>query len=105
MTPNIFLFLADAQASTPMSLLIPVLMFAGMFFLLIAPQRKRQKAHEKMVKELSAGADVIVAGGIYGTITEVKPDRFVVKVSENSKLEILKSAIQSKVDMGVAVAK
>ncbi len=69
------------------------LMFAGMWFLMIAPQRKKQKQHEKMLKELSAGDPVVTTGGIYGTITSVKEDRFVVKVGENSRIEFTKNAI------------
>ncbi len=53
--------------------LLPILiMFAAMYFLLIAPQRKKQKQHQKMISELTSGADVVTSGGIYGTITNVK---------------------------------
>lgn len=94
--------LADAGPASggPMSLLVPLLMFGGMFFLMMAPQRKRQKAHEKMLKELSAGEKVIVAGGIYASIHSVKEDRFVVSLNEDTKVEILKSAVQSRIDAG-----
>lgn len=72
-----------------------VLMFAAMYFLLIAPQRKKQKAHEKMMSELQAGDEIITTGGVYGTITSVKDDRFVVRVSEGQKLEISKGFIHA----------
>jgi preprotein translocase subunit YajC len=74
------------------------LMFAGMWFLMIAPQRKKQKQHEKMLKELTAGDNVITTGGIYGTITSVKEDRFVVKVADNSRIEFAKSAVANRVE-------
>ncbi len=91
--------MADAAASGgPMSLLVPLLMFGGMFFLMMAPQRKRQKAHEKMLKELSAGDKVIVAGGIYASIHSVKEDRFVVSLNDDTKVDLLKSAVQSRLD-------
>ena len=89
---------AGAQSSSPMSLLVPVLLFGGMWFLMIAPQRKRQKQHEKMIQELSAGEEVITAGGIFGTIATVKDDSFVVKISDNTKIEVQKNAVQSKVE-------
>ena len=57
------------------------LMFAAMYFLMIAPQRKKQKAHEKMLSELSSGDEIVTTGGIYGTITNVKDDRFVVRIA------------------------
>ena len=72
-----------------------VLMFAAMYFLLIAPQRKKQKAHEKMMSELQAGDEIITTGGVYGTITSVKDDRFIVRVSDNQKLEISKGFIHA----------
>ena len=70
-------------------------MFAAMYFLLIAPQRKKQKQHQKMVSELASGAYVLTSGGIYGTITNVKDDRFVLRIAEGTKIEITKNSIAS----------
>ncbi|PWM30414.1 MAG: preprotein translocase subunit YajC [Verrucomicrobia bacterium] len=79
-------------------LLFLVLMFAAMYFLMIAPQRKRQKAHQKMISELQTGDKVLTIGGMIGVITNVDNDAktFTVKVSENTKIEFVKSAIQEK---------
>ncbi len=75
-----------------------VLMFAAMYFLLIAPQRKKQKAHEKMLTELQSGDEVVTAGGIYGVITSVKDDRFVIRIGENNaKVEVGKGFISTVV--------
>ncbi len=74
------------------------LLFAAMYFLMIAPQRKKQKAHEKMLSELGTGDDVVTSGGIYGTITNVKDDRFVVRIAENTKVEVGKSFITTVVN-------
>ena len=99
------LFLAQAAPTTQaapgglqmLAQLAPlVLMFAAMYFLLIAPQRKKQKAHEKMLTELKAGDEVVTSGGIYGTITSVKDDRFVVRIgSDNAKVEVGKGFIST----------
>lgn len=70
-----------------------IVIFAAMYFLIIAPQRKKQKQQAKMIAELKSGTDVITSGGIYGTITNVKDDRFVLKIAENTKIEILKAAV------------
>lgn len=73
-------------------------MFAAMYFLLIAPQRKKQKQHEKMLSELQSGDEVVTAGGIYGTITSVKDDRFVIRIGENNaKVEVGKGFISTVV--------
>ncbi len=75
-----------------------ILMFAAMYFLLIAPQRKKQKEHEKMMSNLKAGDEVVTAGGIYGVITSVKEDRFVIRIGDNNaKVEVGKGFISSLV--------
>lgn len=86
----------DAAQPAPnplMSLLPMLLLFAGFWFLIISPQRKKQKEHERMVTELKTGAEVVTAGGIYGTIANVKDDRFVVKVADGVKIEVTKNSI------------
>lgn len=57
-------------------LLFIVLMFAAMYFLMIAPQRKKQKAHAKMISELKTGDEVVTIGGACGTISNVKEKTF-----------------------------
>lgn len=69
------------------------LLFAAMYFLMIAPQRKKQKEHEKMLAALSSGDEIVTSGGIYGTITNVKEDRFVVRIADNTKIEVGKSFV------------
>jgi preprotein translocase subunit YajC len=72
-------------------------MFAAMWFLIIAPQRKKQKQHAKMLSELSSGDEIVTAGGIYGEITAKKDDRFVVRIAEGVKVEIAKSFVSDVV--------
>ncbi len=75
-----------------------ILLFAGVWFLLIAPQRKRQKEHDKMLLELKKGDKVVTTGGIFGTITQVKKDRFVVEIAADIKVELGKQFISTKVE-------
>ena len=74
-----------------------ILLFVGMWFLIIAPQRKRQKAHDKMLSELQTGDEIVTSGGVYGTITTVKEDRFVVRIADNTKIELGKGFVANKV--------
>ena len=74
----------------------------GFWFLIIAPQRKKQKKHQQMLTELTTGDEIITSGGIYGTITNVKDDRFVVKIADNTKIELTKGSIGSKASEGSA---
>jgi preprotein translocase subunit YajC len=68
-----------------------------MYFLMIAPQRKKQKEHDRMLKSLETGDEVVTTGGIFGVITNVKEDRFVVRIAENTKIEIGKGFVQTVV--------
>lgn len=80
-----------------LSLLPMILIFVAMYFLLIAPQRKKQKETQKMLAALDTGDQVLTVGGIYGEITNKKDDRFVVRIAENIKIEVGKGYIQSVV--------
>ena len=81
----------------PTQLLVMALMFGGFYFVFIAPQRKKQKEHERMLAALQSGDEVITTGGVYGVITNVKDDRFVVRVADNTKIEVGKGFIHTVV--------
>jgi preprotein translocase subunit YajC len=78
-------------------LLVLGLLFVGMWFLIIAPQRKKQKQHARMLESLKTGDSVLTNGGIYGIIANIKNDRFVLKIADNTKIELHKSFVQSVV--------
>ena len=80
-----------------MSFLPFILIFAAMYFLMIAPQRKKQKEHTKMIDALSTGDEVVTVGGIYGEITNKKDDRFVIRIAEGTKVEIGRAFIHGLV--------
>ncbi len=86
---------AAPQGNGFQPLLIMVLLFVGMYFLIIAPQRKKQKEHAKMVAALKSGDDVLTSGGIYGTVTNIKADRVVVRIADNTKIEVNRNFIQT----------
>ena len=93
-----------AQQQNPlMSLVGPILIFAAFWFLLIAPQRKRQKELEKTISELKIGDSVITTGGIFGRIESVRDDRFVIKISDNgTKIEVAKGHISGRAEAKTA---
>jgi len=94
-----FLTLAQAAPGGGLGQLLPiVLLFVGMWFLIIAPQRKRQKAHDKMLTELNKGDAVVTSGGIHGTITNVGKESFNVQIAEGTEIEIGKSFVSSKLE-------
>jgi preprotein translocase subunit YajC len=79
-------------------ILIPL--FLIMYLLLIRPQRKRQKEHEKMLKELKKGDRVVTSSGIFGTIFAINDEKSIVvlKLAEEIKVEFLKSSITARVE-------
>ena len=92
-------FLAQSQPAQPnmlMQFLPFILLMVGFWFLLIQPQRKKQKEHQKMLTELKPGDKVITAGGLCGVITHVKKDRFQVKVDDNTRVDVIKSSITAR---------
>ena len=76
-------------------LIMYALLFVGMYFLLFAPQRKRQKELEKLQTELSVGDKVLAAGGIYGRVVSIKDDRITLEL-DSGRLIVHKSAIMGK---------
>lgn len=67
------------------------------YFLLIRPQQKQRKDQEQLIKNVKTGDKVLMNSGIYGVVTNVKDKTLMVKIADNVKVEVLKSAIGSVV--------
>tara|TARA_B100000029_G_scaffold479779_1_gene527147 strand:+ start:1323 stop:1607 length:285 start_codon:yes stop_codon:yes gene_type:complete len=76
-----------------------ILIFVIFYFFLIRPQQKRVKDHKLMVASLKRGDEVITGGGLVGTIDKVHGnDKVDVLISENVKVQVVQSTIQSLVN-------
>jgi preprotein translocase subunit YajC len=74
--------------------LLPFLFMGVIFyFLLIRPQQKRQKQHQQLMGNLKTGDRIVTSSGIHGLIANVKETTFLLKVADNVKIEIDKSAV------------
>jgi preprotein translocase subunit YajC len=74
--------------------LIPfIFIFIIFYFLLIRPQQKKQKEHQMMINSLKKNDEVVTIGGIHGTIVNVKEKTFVLRIDDNTKIEIDKNSI------------
>ncbi|HEY55573.1 MAG TPA: preprotein translocase subunit YajC [Dehalococcoidia bacterium] len=73
-----------------------VLIFAVFYFLMIRPQRKRQKEHQQLMEELNRGDKVITAGGIYGVIESVSEDSVLIKVESGTMMRVAKGSVAIK---------
>jgi len=78
-------------------MIFPILMIVVMYFLLIRPQRKKQKEQEELQKGAKTGDQVITIGGAHGTITSVKEKTVMVRIADGVKVEFDKSAIATVV--------
>lgn len=79
------------------SLFTLILLFAGMYFLIIAPQRQKEKELKKLLNELKKGDEVTTIGGIVGTIEKLTDDKAELRVNDKVTLTFVRTAIQSKV--------
>ena len=94
--------LAQAQSAAPQavpgggigSFFVPLIfIFVIMYFVMIRPQKKRQEQQQKLISSLKTGDRVVTNGGIHGLISNVKENTVLVKVADNVKIEMDKSAI------------
>jgi preprotein translocase subunit YajC len=88
------MIVAAGSGSSAISLLLPLLMIAVVYFLMIRPQQRKQKTWSEMLAKLKTGDKVTTTGGIRGTILSLKDDTLVLRVAPDGlKLEVVKSAI------------
>jgi len=95
MTSMIF-FAQTAPPGQPpalFSFLPLVLMFLIFYFLLIRPQQKRQREHQQFTQNLEKNQEVVTAGGLHGTVVQVKETTVVLRVADSVRVEIDKSSI------------
>jgi len=80
-------------ANSIMNLLPLILIFAIFYFMLIRPQRKEQKRHLEMLKNLDKNDDVVTTSGIHGTIVNVKEKTIILRIDDNVKVEMEKNCV------------
>ena len=80
----------------PTIIIFLVVIFGLMYFVLIRPQRKRQKEHQQLIEELKRGDRVITAGGIYGQIESLSEDSVVIKVESGATVRVARSSVALK---------
>ena len=72
----------------------PILIIGVIFYLLIfMPMRKRQKKLDALIASLKNGDKVITTAGIYGVVAGVKDKTLILKIADQVKIEVAKSAI------------
>ena len=85
---------ASAAAPGPLAMLLPfAVMFVIFYVLVFRPQSKARKEVGAMLKNLKKYDDVVTTGGMFGTVVNVKPDTITLRVDENVRIEVERSAI------------
>jgi preprotein translocase subunit YajC len=83
-----------AAAPNPLMSFVPMIVVIGILYvLIIRPQQQQAKEHRRMVDGLKAGDRVVTQGGIYGTVTSLKGTVVQVKIADNVKVDVSRSAI------------
>src|SRR6476660_1918291 len=77
-----------------------IFIFIIMYFMLFRPQKKRQQEQKRLISALKTGDKVVTNAGIHGLIANVKETTVMLKVADNVKIELEKSAITNVVKEG-----
>lgn len=76
------------------SSLLPFLLIILVFyFLILRPQQKRQKEKQRLLESIKKGDRIITSGGIHGTVEGLEDKTVLVKISDNTKIKIERSAV------------
>lgn len=95
---NAIALLQSSGSAAALANFLPIIAIGLVFyFLVIAPANKQRKKQAEMISTLKKGDRVLTTGGIYGTIQGVEPDAVYLKIADNVKVKVARSAISSVV--------
>ena len=95
---NAIALLQSAGATAALINFLPIVAIGAVFyFLVIAPANKQRRKQQEMLNALKKGDRVVTTGGIYGTIQGVEADVVYLKIAENVKVKVARSAISGLV--------
>ena len=77
------------------SMMPMIIVMAVLIYFMWRGQKKEQRRRQEMIDGVKVGDKVVTIGGIYGEVVTVKEQSFIVKIAENTKVELLKSAVSS----------
>lgn len=106
---NLFISDAFAQAAAPaqgsqgiLGMFLPMaVVFAIFYFLIIRPQKSREKTHQTFISSLEKGDEVVTQSGLLGKITGVSEKIITLEVAQNVKVKVLRGTVLQKVDQNL----
>lgn len=75
------------------NLLLPIALFALLWFLMIRPQQQQAKRRQEMLNSLRKGDRVVTIGGIHGTILDLDPETITLRIARDVDITVQRSAI------------
>jgi preprotein translocase subunit YajC len=86
---------STSSGSSPLTLMLPILLIGGMYLLLIRPQQRQRKQQQMLAQSVDPGDEIVTFSGIYGTILEIDDDEgtVVVEVAPDVEIKMVKTAI------------
>ncbi len=75
------------------------LIFAAMYFLLLRPQRKRQKATASLQSSIAEGDEIVMNSGIYGWVSAIENDYLWIEIAEKVEIRVSKGTITRKISV------
>ena len=86
---------AQSAAGGFASMIPMIIVMAVLIYFMWRGQKKEQKRRQEMIDGVKVGSKIITIGGIYGEIVTVKEQSFIVKIADNTRIEIMKSAVSN----------
>ena len=88
----------SATGGSVVGLALPILMLVGFYFLLIRPQRNRQRAQQTLLQSLETGDEIVTTGGLFGTIIEIDDDEgtVTVEIAPGTRVRMLRQGIAQR---------
>lgn len=95
---------AQAAGSPAVSLIFMLGLFVFFWFIIIRPQRKRQKEHDQLVANVEKGDEVVMTSGLLGKVVKMDGDYLVLQVADEMELKFQKIAVHAVLPKGTLKA-
>ncbi|WP_295445295.1 preprotein translocase subunit YajC [uncultured Thiodictyon sp.] len=91
---------ASPMTDSLMSFLLPVFMLVVFYFLLIRPQAKQRKEHQKLINALTKGDEVVTLGGIAGRVADLGDNFVLLEIAEGVQVKVRRPAVEAVLPKG-----
>lgn len=88
----------DATSGLLSTFIMFVAIILIFYFFIIRPQRKRQLEHQKLIESLKKGDRVVLASGIYGTVSEIEDSTILLQIADNVRIKVDKNSVANVIE-------